>query len=128
MTLDEFLAGYEYARGRFGAWRILNHEESGDCNDFALTVRSIMREGDYYLVRSPVNRLFPRHVALKTSRGWIDSTVREFRDTPEPHKIVCKLPMPWVWFRRMPPLLQIGALAAPVVYGMHVVIQSGLWF
>ena len=100
---------YEYERGPvfIDGWRLNN--SYGDCDDFALTVAHTMAGGwlklwwkvltfqcVFWLVKSPSNGIFPRHVVLwYRGRGWIDSTERAWRDTPAPHKLRLPLLMPW---------------------------------
>ena len=63
----------------------------GDCQDFARTVRKIMGvkpwEAVVWRCWSPQNGIIPRHAVIWVKgRGWIDSTNREWRDTPAPHR------------------------------------------
>ena len=112
LTEEEFLVNYEYEKGVtfIDGWR---YTTVGDCDDFALTVAYIKAGGllallwniltcksVFWLVKSPSNKLLPRHVILwHRGSGWIDSTVREWRDTPSPHKRVVPLIFPYAYLR-----------------------------
>ena len=66
-------------------------EPRGDCQDFARTVRKIMRvkpwEAVVWRCWSPQNGLLPRHAVIWVKgHGWIDSTTREWRSSPKPHR------------------------------------------
>ena len=63
----------------------------GDCQDYARTVRSIMGvkpwEAVVWRCWSPQNGILPRHAVIWVKgHGWIDSTEREWRDSPAPHR------------------------------------------
>lgn len=112
--LQEFIKNFKYSKGTiFDGFRKTN---VGDCDDFALSVLILLEDGwkgafkalltnkaRLWLVKSPQNRIIPRHIVLryKTPVGknrWIDSTVREWRDSPLPHKKVLPLPTTLVAF------------------------------
>jgi len=106
MLVGEYIKKFKYSRGTsFDGFR---YTTIGDCDDFALSVLIILEGGwkgafkalltnkaRLWLVRSLQNKLLPRHIILryKTPLGnkWIDSTVREWRDSPAPHKL--RLPL-----------------------------------
>jgi hypothetical protein len=108
MTASEFLARFDYRLGRIndGA-RDIRRNPVGDCSDFAWSLLLCL-EGGYrgaiwavitgramfWLVWSPHNNRIPRHVALRYSNAWIDSTERKWRSSPYPHRRA--LPM-WVY-------------------------------
>ena len=116
MTSSDFIKKFQYRKGPTfieGWQRIDNDDYAGDCNHFALTVL-ILEEGGwlramlavltfravFWLTYSPSNKLFPRHVVLHyRPKGWIDSTVREWRASPAPHKRILPLLFPWVYLR-----------------------------
>lgn len=116
MTVAEFLKRFRYRRKAFlgvlSRWRVLDSAPfEGDCNDFALTVHNLAGGGRFWLVKSPKNRFWPRHVALyKPDLGWIDSTRREWRAWPDPHKPILRLPSLWVALRRLPVAAQLALL------------------
>jgi hypothetical protein len=63
----------------------------GDCQTYAKTVKAILGvkfpQAIVWRCRSPQNGLLPRHAVLWVKgRGFIDSTRREFRDSPAPHR------------------------------------------
>ena len=86
----------------------------GDCQDFAKTVRAIMGvkpwEAIVWRCWSPQNGILPRHAVIWVKGyGWIDSTEREWRDSPKPHK------------RAWP-------VGTPVLVGLAVAAKAwGLW-
>ena len=101
MTVDEFCRRFTYRKGLpslFG--RDIRESAAGDCGSFAWTVLLILEGGflgavkaqitgkaKLVRVKSPVNGTIPMHVALwHRDYGWIDSTRREWRDGPEPHR------------------------------------------
>jgi len=113
--VQDFIDAFEYKRGVvfLDGWQNLGKGEAGDCDDFALSV-ALRITGDvwrfilalitfrvtFWLVFSPSNKFWPRHVAvwIKT-HGWIDSTNRTWRNHPAPHKRFIPLPWPWVLLR-----------------------------
>lgn len=116
LSVSEFIEKYQYDRGFIflPGWRRIDSDQfMGDCGDFALTVL-VLSEGGwlqalwavltfkavFWLVHSPDNKILPRHVVLwHRKHGWIDSTERNWRDTPAPHTRVLPLLFPWSIFR-----------------------------
>lgn len=106
--IAEFLKAFLYERsklGIFGGWKLISYR--GDCEDFALTIL-YMIEGSwakviwsiitfkavFWLTHSPSNKFWPRHTVLwYRGYGWIDSSNREWRAAPTPHK----LRLPWLF-------------------------------
>lgn len=94
MTLAEFNRRFKIVpTSLLGLPRDMSRSDKpeGDCQDFARTVRKIMGVKPWQAVVwrcwSPQNGILPRHAVLWVKgHGWIDSTVREFRDTPAPHR------------------------------------------
>ena len=126
MTLDEFNRRFVYERkGIPGVFRDARKTLRGQRQDYAWTALIIetgskaaawkaMLTGKAVIWRvySPSNTWFPRHVALHTERGWIDSTVRQFRSGPTPH-VKC-----WpVW-------CEAAAIVAALAWGAR---DWGLW-
>lgn len=75
----------------------------GDCQDYAKTVRRILKVKPWQAIVwrcwSPQNGLLPRHAVLWVKgKGWIDSTDREFRRTPAPHKRAWPVGTPFIAF------------------------------
>lgn len=106
MNPADFIARFKYRKGLpslFG--RDIRKTAMGDCGAFAWTVLLILEGGfvgavkaqitgkaKLVRVKSPVNGTIPMHVALwHRNYGWIDSSNREWRDTPAPHRIVWPL-------------------------------------
>lgn len=63
----------------------------GDCQDYAKTVRRILKVKPWQAIVwrcwSPQNGLLPRHAVIWVKGyGWVDSTRREWRDSPTPHR------------------------------------------
>ena len=102
MSVDAFLRAFRYRAGSvLSPWRdvSLDDEPQGDCQDFALSVLSLETGGHpwrailtgramIWRAQSPVNGIIPRHAVLwLRGKGWADSTVREWRKTPTPHKL-----------------------------------------
>lgn len=74
----------------FNLPRDVRDDPRGDCQDFAKTVARIegVRFPRAIMIRcwSPENGLLPRHAVMWIKgKGFIDSTVREYRKTPWPH-------------------------------------------
>jgi hypothetical protein len=101
-SIAAFARAFRYRGGSiFAPWRNVSREEkpAGDCQDFAWSVLSLATEGKplramltgramIWRAHSPVNRFIPRHAVLwLKGRGWIDSTTREWRASPMPHKL-----------------------------------------
>ena len=62
-----------------------------DCQTYAKTVKRILAvkfpRAIVWRCWSPVNGTIPRHAVLYVKgKGWIDSTRREWRDSPAPHR------------------------------------------
>ena len=106
MNPADFIARFTYRKGLpslFG--RDIRKTATGDCGAFAWTVLLILEGGfvgavkaqiagraRLVRVKSPVNDVIPMHVALwHRDYGWIDSTRREWRDTPAPHRTMWPL-------------------------------------
>ena len=113
---DNFISRFKYHLGNsLSGWQFINKSAVGDCNDFAFTVAYHESGGwaqllvnvltfrmTFWLVKSPVNKFWPRHVALYcVGRGWIDSTNRSWRPTVTPHSRVIPLLFPWVMLRTL---------------------------
>jgi hypothetical protein len=115
MTAADFIQNFRYNLGIIlldGYKRIDSEPYEGDCNDFGLTVLLLLEGGWWgaikamltfraalWLVWSPQNGMFPRHLALyHRDYGWIDSTNRQWRDDPGPHKRCIPMILPWVMF------------------------------
>lgn len=115
MPVTDFIKNFKYKLKIVllgGYKRIDAAPYEGDCNDFALTVLLLLEGGWWgaikalitfravlWLVWSPSNGVFPRHVVLyHADHGWIDSTNRKWRDIPEPHTRCIPLVSPWVLF------------------------------
>ena len=94
--------------------QLITRRAIGDCDDFALTVlyltegKSWLRvawvlftfQAVFWLVKSPQNKFWPRHVALWHRRhGWIDSTRREWRSDAGPHRRILPILWPWALLR-----------------------------
>jgi len=118
MTSTEFISKFTYRKGWtfITGWRRIDSAPyAGNCNDFALTTLLTVEGGwlkaiwalltfraVFWLTHSPQNKLLPRHVVLwHKEHGWIDSTVRKWRDTPAPHKRRLPLLWPWALFRML---------------------------
>jgi hypothetical protein len=101
MSVDAFAKAYRYHRTKpFSLIRNVSRdlEPKGACGTFAWSALHIetggkpwqaILTGKAMLWRcwSPVNGKVPRHAALWVrGKGWIDSTVREWRPKPEPHR------------------------------------------
>lgn len=111
MSSNKFVKRFKYDRGPIfvDGVTIITDDNEGDCSSFAATVAFLesgsfkkfvsdlyTRKNSFWLARSPSNKLFPRHVVLhRKDKGYIDSTVRMWRDSPKPHKK--KLPVPATW-------------------------------
>jgi hypothetical protein len=124
MTTEAFCRAYRYKRTfPFSRIRDVSQdaEPQGACGTFAWSVLSIETDGHpwrailtgralLWRCKSPSNGTAPRHAVLwLRGKGWIDSTVREWRDTPAPHKL------------RWP-------MGAPVLVGLTVAAKVwGLW-
>ncbi len=99
---DSFLLAFRYHKGSIIApWRDVSGDAQpkGDCQDFAWSVLILATGGKLQAIKalltgkamiwrcwSPVNGKVPRHAVLRYRDKWIDSTVREWRDSPTPHK------------------------------------------
>lgn len=100
--IASFLRAFRYRKGSIIApWRDVSRDAhpTGDCQDFAWSVLILetgskakalfaLLTGRAMIWRcwSPVNKAVPRHAVLRLGGRWIDSTVREWRDSPTPHK------------------------------------------
>lgn len=95
-----FIAAFTYERGPLlQPWRDLSANPRGDCESFAWTVLKLEAGGTVPAIKallkrdaaiwrcwSPVNGALPRHAVLRIGGQWIDSTNREWRDSPAPHR------------------------------------------
>lgn len=120
MTTDDFNRLFRYHRGGLlEPWRDLRDYPRGDCQSYAWTVLLIETGSPanallamltlramIWRAQSPVNGIIPRHAVLYLrGKGWIDSTNREWRDSPRPHRlrwpagapVVAALAMAWGW-------------------------------
>jgi hypothetical protein len=94
MTLAEFNRRFRIVpTSLFGLPRDLSNaaKPEGDCQSFAKTVKAILGvkfpQAIVWRCWSPVNGVLPRHAVLYVKgHGWIDSTEREWRDSPAPHR------------------------------------------
>lgn len=143
MTPDDFIASFTYAKGT--PFDGIRRTTTGDCDDFAWGLLCELEGGlrgalfalatgkaQLHRVRSPVNRTFARHVALRyrTSAAWayewIDSTNREWRETPEPHKpvrrmrLITVLPL-LIWGTTPGKIAILGAMALPWLLAAGVI-------
>lgn len=105
MTPSQFIAGATYRKGSvLDGIRNVPDGRDVDCDDFAWSLLVILEGGEtqalkalqtgkatLWRVRSPVNGLVARHVALEWNDNWIDSTDRTWRDHPTPHVPVRKM-------------------------------------
>lgn len=102
MTTESFARAYRYKRTfPFSLIRDVSQDEEpqGACGTFAYSVLSIETGGHpwrailtgramIWRAQSPVNGAIPRHAVLwLRGKGWVDSTVREWRPSPAPHKL-----------------------------------------
>ena len=102
MTTESFAARFRYKRTfPFSRIRDVSQdaEPQGACGTFAWSVLSLETGGKpwrailtcralLWRCKSPSNGITPRHAVLWVrGKGYIDSTVREWRDTPAPHKL-----------------------------------------
>jgi hypothetical protein len=100
--ITAFARAFRYHGGSiFAPWRNVSRDAkpTGDCQDFAWSVLSLATDGKpwrailtgramIWRAHSPVNRVLPRHAVLwLNGKGWIDSTNREWRATPSPHRL-----------------------------------------
>lgn len=101
MTTESFARAFRYNRGvPFSVIRDVsrNLEPQGACGAFAWSVLCIETGGKpwrailtgkamLWRCKSPSNGTVPRHMVLwMRGKGFIDSTVREWRDAPAPHR------------------------------------------
>ena len=101
MTTDELNRRFKYRAGSIlSPWRDIRKTATGDCQDYAWTVLVIEAgspvkallamltlQAVIWRAQSPVNGVIPRHAVLWYRGKWIDSTNREWRDSPRPHKL-----------------------------------------
>jgi len=98
---DAFARAFRYKRSfPFSLIRDVSQDEEpqGACGTFAWSVLSLETGGNpwrailtgramLWRCWSPVNGKVPRHACLwLRGNGWIDSTHREWRDNPAPHR------------------------------------------
>lgn len=108
-------------------WQTLGAEYPvGDCNDFALTTSLTVTHAwhirltwfvwfirvllpfsmCFWLVKSPSNKFFPRHIILwRKGYGWVDSTYKNWRPHPGPHRLITPVPFFIVF-----PMVLLGAV------------------
>lgn len=105
MTPSQFIAKATYRKGSvLDGIRNVPDGRDVDCDDFAWSLLCVLEGGErgalkalmkgkatLWRVRSPVNKLLARHVALQWNGEWIDSTVRDWRDEPFPHVTVRRI-------------------------------------
>ena len=124
MTTDAFCHAYRYKRTfPFSLIRDVSQDEEpqGACGAFCWSVLSLETGGKpwrailtgralLWRCKSPSNGTVPRHAALwMRGKGYIDSTVREWRDAPAPHKLR--------WPMGAPAL--VGLAVAAKVWGIY---------
>ena len=93
-ALARFIAAFRIVPTSLFNWPrdlIRDPKPRGDCQDFAKTVRKSMGvkpwEAVVWRCWSPQNGLIPRHAVLWVKgHGWIDSTERQWRASPAPHR------------------------------------------
>ena len=102
MTTADFSLAFRYRNGSIIApWKDVSRDDEpqGDCQDFAWSVL-ILETGSkakallalltlramIWRCHSPANGILPRHAVLRYRGQFIDSTVREWRASPSPHK------------------------------------------
>lgn len=91
MNLQEFNAKFRIVpTGLLDLPRDLSESDKpeGDCQDYAKSVKAILdvKFPKAIMIRCWSDKPIPRHAVLWVKgRGFIDSTVREFRKTPLPH-------------------------------------------
>ncbi|WP_149589819.1 hypothetical protein [Tabrizicola flagellatus] len=107
MSPSRFIAEATYRRGSvLDGIRNVPDGRDVDCDDFAWSLLCHLEGGPrralralwigkaaLWRVRSPVNGLIARHVALHWSGWWIDSSNRNWRKEPAPHVPVRRLRM-----------------------------------
>lgn len=105
MSPSQFIAEATYRKGSvLDGIRNVPDGRDVDCDDFAWSLLVILEGGELqalkalqtgkatlWRVRSPVNGLLARHVALEWNDSWIDSTDRTWRAEPAPHVPVRKM-------------------------------------
>ena len=113
MKTSKFIKNFKYEKGVtfIDGWQIV--DESGDCDDFAVSV-AIREVGSlrkflwllitfrimFWLVKSPSNTIIPRHtIVWIKGKGYMDSSNRRWRVSPTPHFRIIPLLFPWVIFR-----------------------------
>jgi len=113
LTTEEFARRFHYRKGSIlSPWKDVGRdaEPTGDCQDFAWSVLCIETGGKLkaliamltlramiWRCWSPQNGVIPRHAALwLRGKGWIDSSVRQWRDGPKPHRLACPAGLPVV--------------------------------
>lgn len=116
LKVQTFFKKFKYNRGIIflDGWKFIGKEPyTGDCDDYAWTVL-VLTEGSiikallalltfravFWLVKSPVNGIVPRHVSLWHKKyGWTDSSTKVWLPTATPNRKILPLLFPWVWFR-----------------------------
>jgi hypothetical protein len=105
VTPSEFIDSAVYRKGSvLDGIRNVPDGRDVDCDDFAWSLLVIIEGGELralkalargkaelWRVRSPVNKVIARHVALRWDGDWIDSTNRRWRKDPDPHKPVRRM-------------------------------------
>lgn len=130
MKIEDFLKRFRYRKGLpnlFG--RDIRKSAEGDCTSFAWSVLLILEDGflgalkaqitgkaKIWRVKSSVNGLLPRHVALCVNGvfwadgegpAWIDSTYpKKWRRSPSPHKLMWPL-----WYEKAAVLVALAVAA-----------------
>ena len=110
MTPDNFKDHFNYYRGPLlDGYRDVRRDLSGDCDDYAWSMLLVLEGGwlraykalikgkaKFVLVKSPKNKIVPRHTVLQYNNLFTDSTNRNFRETMAPHEKQFVKPFPWV--------------------------------
>jgi len=131
MTPSEFIEKATYRKGSvLDGIRNVPDGRDVDCDDFAWSLLCHLEGGErgalkalmkgkatLWRVRSPVNGLIARHVALHWNGSWMDSTNRDWREFAFPHvpvrrmRMITLLPM-LVWGKPLGKITIGGAVLA----------------
>lgn len=144
--MPEFIHAAKYKRGSlFDGIRHVPSGKDVDCDDFAYTLLSILEGGqigaikalasgraELWRVRSPLNGKIARHVALwHCDYGWIDSTVRWWRQGVYPHTKVRKMRLvtvvPLVLWGKMPVKVAVMTWGVYEWAPLALAIARGWW-
>lgn len=117
MSVEIFLRQYKYERGVpfLDGWRDCRESHRGDCDDFAYSLGLELEGEDFWKALSAgrmkvyhvssrrnwsLKGIFGSHAVLwHEDWGYIDSTVREWRPTMEPHSKRWRQPVLWCRIR-----------------------------